>query len=135
MSKTFNISSLENFSEEEANILKKHGAVFQRLTSGERQPETEAQKRFVEVARGACNPMTIYERAWRKYLDQSKSKPPTKPKKECEESGKEVKNRDSMVEKILNPHNGPGKRKAQEGFGGSREDWKKNRNRGRYDGS
>jgi uncharacterized protein YifE (UPF0438 family) len=49
VSKTFNISSLENFSEEEANILKKHGAVFQRLTSGERQPETEAQKRFVEV--------------------------------------------------------------------------------------
>lgn len=94
MKKAFNISdSLENFSEEEANILKKYGAAFQRLTSGEQEPKTEAQKKFVKVARGHCNPLTIYERAWRKYLDQSKSTPQI--------------NHKSQVTDIVNPNNGP----------------------------
>jgi uncharacterized protein YifE (UPF0438 family) len=66
---------MESFTEEEASILVQYGAAFQRLTSGERKPETEAQKRFIKVARGQCSPVTKYERAWRKYLDQSDFSP------------------------------------------------------------
>ena len=77
------------FSEEEAKILKRYGGVFHRLTTGERPPETEAQERFVEVARGVRNPTTIYEQAWRKYLDHSNSK---------------------NISDILNPNNGPWRR-------------------------
>jgi len=60
--------SREIFSEEEVRILERYGGQFQRLVGGDRTPETEAQRRFIEVARGIRPPETIYERTWRKYV-------------------------------------------------------------------
>ena len=82
---------MESFTEEEASILVQYGAAFQRLTSGERKPETEAQKRFIKVARGQCSPVTKYERAWRKYLDQRKPNPPFKSPKSKPNKKKQAK--------------------------------------------
>ena len=156
---------MESFTEEEASILVQYGAAFQRLTSGERKPETEAQKRFIKVARGQCSPVTKYERAWRKYLDQSdfspmktfssilslitensieqtpnvpfkssKSKPNKKKKKRTKLNPEQGKKVYPNISDIINPHNGPWKAKAKEGFSGSNEDMKKNRGRSKYDG-
>lgn len=59
--------SREIFSEEEIEILEKYGIQFERLTSGERVPVTDAQFRFINVTQGQCEPETIYEKAWDKY--------------------------------------------------------------------
>ena len=82
---------MENFTEEEVSILRQHRAAFQRLISGERKPKNEAQKRFLKVARGQCSPVTKYERAWRKYLDQRKPNPPFKSSKSKPNKKKQTK--------------------------------------------
>ena len=134
---------MENFTEEEVSILRQYRAAFQRLTCGERKPKNEAQKRFLKVARGQCSLVTKYERAWRKYLDQrkpnppfksSKSKPNKNKKKQTKPKPKQGKKVYPKISDILNPHNGPWKAKAKEGFSGSNEDMKKNRCRSKYDG-
>ena len=56
------------FSAEEIKILERYGHQFERLTSGERHPETKAQEEFVEAARGLRKAETMYERTWAKYL-------------------------------------------------------------------
>jgi len=135
------VNLAKKFSEEESNIIKKYGAVFHRLTHGERQPETEAQKRFVEVARGKAFPipMTKYERVWCKYLvlslehcnrnpRPSRGVPVSRPSRgvpvfrsrsprlnEMKFSTKETKpkiSHKSNITNILNPNNGPWKRMA-----------------------
>lgn len=64
--------SLEVFSQEEINILEQHGSWFGQLMRGELSPQTKAQEQFVQVAHGECQPATIYEKTWRKYLDRLK---------------------------------------------------------------
>ena len=54
----------------EVELLEQHGTQLQRLTNGVRAPTTEAQHRFVEVARGNADPETIYEQVWWKYLQR-----------------------------------------------------------------
>lgn len=59
--------SREIFSEEEIDILERYGIQFERLINGDRTPDTDAQRRFIEVARGHYQPETIYEKTWVKY--------------------------------------------------------------------
>lgn len=56
------------FSEEEIHLLERYGKAFERLSDGSQTPTTEAQRRFVEVAVGRAEPVSIYERTWVKYL-------------------------------------------------------------------
>jgi uncharacterized protein YifE (UPF0438 family) len=60
--------SRDALTDRERAILKKYGEAFHQLTTGERSPSTDAQTRFVEVARERRLPITEYEIVWRKYL-------------------------------------------------------------------
>ena len=60
--------SREIFSKEEISLLEQFGNQFQRLMNGDRSPTTAEQQRFVEVAHGRCEPETIYEKVWWKYI-------------------------------------------------------------------
>ena len=60
--------SRAHFSVEEVDILQRYGRGFERLSNGDRAPRTEAQKQFVDAARGKRPPETLYERVWTKYL-------------------------------------------------------------------
>ena len=60
--------SKEIFSKEEVSILERYGNQFQQLMDGDRAPMTDAQERFIEVAHGKCEPETIYEKVWWKYI-------------------------------------------------------------------
>lgn len=62
--------SLEVFTQEEVNILEQYGSWLGQLMRGELSPQTTAQEQFVQLANGACQPITIYEKTWRKYLDR-----------------------------------------------------------------
>lgn len=65
----FNVDcSHEIFSTEELQILEKWGYWFMGLTSGDLQPYTEAQERFIKVMKKEVKPVTLEERAWFKYL-------------------------------------------------------------------
>jgi uncharacterized protein YifE (UPF0438 family) len=103
-------TSLNVFSPREIKILKRYGKGFQRLTNGERQPATAAQRRFIQVCRGEVQPETPHEKAWRKYLDRL-------------EWERDPKNREAM-----GSH-----RRAEEGFGGSRQDSREMRRADRAD--
>ena len=58
------------FSNEEAELLVKYGHWFQALTSGESEPITDSQRRFILVAGNKPDAFSIAEMAWWKYLDQ-----------------------------------------------------------------
>lgn len=60
--------SREIFSERELGILRKWGHWFESLADGSLEPTTEAQKRFIKVARGQAEPISEYEIAWWKYI-------------------------------------------------------------------
>ena len=60
--------SREIFSDEEIEIPERFGRELERLAKGEQLPETEAQQRFVDAARGRRQPESIYEKTWAKYL-------------------------------------------------------------------
>ena len=62
--------STEVFSQQEISILEQYGEQFLLLMHGNRSPRTKAQERFIAAAHGDCPPTTVYERAWRKYLDR-----------------------------------------------------------------
>ena len=62
--------SREVFSEAEIETLERYGRQFADLTAGRRPPETPAQQRFVEAAKGQRAPETCYERVWCKYLER-----------------------------------------------------------------
>ena len=62
--------STETFTQEEIDILELYGKQFAELMHGKRAPQTTAQERFVRVAQGKCEPSTIYEKTWRKYLER-----------------------------------------------------------------
>jgi uncharacterized protein YifE (UPF0438 family) len=98
-------TSREIFSESELEILTRYGEAFEDLMEGRRPPETPAQERFLRVCHDEAEPATDYERVWRKYLNRLKWE-------------RDPSNRAAM---------GP-PRRAEEGFGGSREDWKCIRN-------
>ncbi|MFC1731370.1 DUF413 domain-containing protein [candidate division KSB1 bacterium] len=71
MANPFKINcSKEIFSDIEIEILEEYGRQLQRLMDGDRLPRTEAQRRFVEVAQGKCQPETIYEEIWWRYLQR-----------------------------------------------------------------
>ena len=65
-------SSEEIFTTEEKEYLEKYGDLFTQLMNGEREPSTDAQKRFVEVSHGRCDPETEYEQLWWKYIQRIK---------------------------------------------------------------
>lgn len=65
----FNVDcSHEIFSYEELQILEKWDYWFMGLTSGDLQPFTEAQERFIKVMNKELKPETVEERSWFKYL-------------------------------------------------------------------
>lgn len=57
---------------EEANLLRPHLKNFVELIDGKRQPQTDAQQRFLECARGLRIPLTNYETAFVKWLLKQK---------------------------------------------------------------
>jgi len=63
-------ASLEVFSQEEIEILDRHGEGFERLMAGELSVHTQARVHFLKVCRNEAEPENAYERAWRKYLDR-----------------------------------------------------------------
>ncbi len=71
------------------------------MMNGERKPETPAQHRFIKVCRNEADPISSHEKLWRKYLDRL-------------EWERDSANRSAMG----------ALRKAEEGFGGSREEIK-----------
>ena len=60
-----------SFSTEEIEMLETYGHWFNALTSGELEPCTDSQRRFVLVAAGNEEPFSLEEVAWWKYLDQT----------------------------------------------------------------
>jgi len=72
---------------------------------------------------GQCSPFKSF-----------KSKPNKKKKKQAKRKPKQDKKVYPNILYIINPHNGPWKAKAKEGFSGSNESVKKNRGRSKYDG-
>ncbi len=60
----------ELVNENEKEILYKHGKIFLDLMNGERQPKTEAQKRFILVCNNEEEPVSKYEIVWKKYLNR-----------------------------------------------------------------
>ena len=64
-----NLSKLKSYqySEEERKLLDKNIKFYKSLDSGNRTPETEEQKHFVEVCKGRKKPRSIHERAYIKY--------------------------------------------------------------------
>ena len=95
-------TSRDIFNPDEVEILERYGAQFGRLMKGERKPETPAQERFIKVCENEVEPETKWEKVWRKYLDRL-------------EWESHPDNRSAT-----GPH-----RKAAEGFGGSRNEYKR----------
>jgi uncharacterized protein len=56
------------FSNEQIKILEQYGHWFKALTSGELEPITDLQKRFISVAKKELEPETKEEKAWFLYL-------------------------------------------------------------------
>lgn len=56
------------FTRKEAEILEKCGVALKALMTGEKQPETEAEKHFMSVVSGEIEPETPVERTWIKYM-------------------------------------------------------------------
>jgi uncharacterized protein YifE (UPF0438 family) len=91
-------TSREVFTDEELRLLELDGKFLEELTTGERSPTTPEQTRFVQVCDGEIEPFTKHEKVWRKYLERLNwESDPT--------------NRSAMGLR----------RKADEGFGGSRD--------------
>ena len=51
----------------EADLLARHLLFYRSLDEGTRAPTTDAQRRFVEVARGAIPPLTVHENAYLRF--------------------------------------------------------------------
>lgn len=64
--------SLGIFSHEEIEVVKKYGHWFHALTSGELEPITSLQLRFIKVIKGEIDPFSIEEWAWLKYVSRKK---------------------------------------------------------------
>lgn len=60
------------FSNEELTILKKYGNWFKGLCEGILPPFTKKQEYFIQVCKGKATPVSVGERAWKKYLDRKK---------------------------------------------------------------
>ena len=56
------------FTRAEAQILEDCGVALRALMTGEKQPETEAEKHFMSVVSGEIEPETPVEKAWIKYM-------------------------------------------------------------------
>ena len=56
------------FTDEEVQEIKKWGAWAAALTDGKIDPLTTQQERFVEVARGRKEPVTVHEKIWDRFL-------------------------------------------------------------------
>lgn len=63
------------FTREEATLLHSYGRQMLALEKGEKKPVSKAEKQFVAVCRGDCNPQSPLEKAWVKYLDRLNRKP------------------------------------------------------------
>lgn len=61
-----------DFTIKEARLLENHGHAFNDLNLGKREPANEEEKHFVAVCRGECEPVTVAERAWSKYMARIK---------------------------------------------------------------
>ncbi len=59
----------EIFTRSELRSLEKYGHWFQALSDETLMPLNMKQEQFVRVAKGELEPETIWENAWRKYLD------------------------------------------------------------------
>lgn len=58
---------MQELTEEEQRLIEKHHAFYQALCSGERTPSTPEQEHFVAVQKGAAEPETSHEHAWKKW--------------------------------------------------------------------
>lgn len=103
-------TSLEVFTQQDVELLQRHGRAFERLMKGELPVDTPAREHFLQVCRKEAEPATVYEQVWRKYLDRL-------------EWESDPANRTAMGTR----------RHADEGFGGTREDHKKMRKAYRAD--
>lgn len=62
----------QKYSKEELLLIRKHIRFYKALDSGDRIPDTEAQKHFVEVCRRRKTPETAHEKAYIKYLKNNR---------------------------------------------------------------
>lgn len=60
------------FSTEELEILRQYGHWFKALETGELEPLTELQSRFIDIAKGKELPFSAEEKAWFKYRGRKK---------------------------------------------------------------
>ena len=61
-----------NLSTEESDLLHRYLSFYRSLDEGTRTPTTDAQRRFVEVARGALPPLTVHEKAYLRFKGLSR---------------------------------------------------------------
>ena len=66
--------SIDSLSQDEEDLVHRYGHWMNALASGELDPITEDQKRFVSVCQGNEEPITKFEIAWMKYLRQKEEK-------------------------------------------------------------
>ena len=115
--------------EERKQLVAKHLAFYQELTSGRRQPETLAQRHFVDVFKGMQPPQTEHEWAYWEHLSEkagaerpARPKPKPQPKKRMvvrsEADGLSAKDRE-IRDKFM-----PKKTRVVTETWGSRDDWK-----------
>ena len=160
MGKDFVIECDESvFTDDEISMLKEDGKFCSKLATGFHKPETDRQKKFVEVTKGLIAPSDEYQKLWFKYITRCewekgkqtdwetyrdhklrsliikshvKTIPPSSSKEPRNRSARNLnfpKNKRSTSGKGDIPEGY--RRRIDEGISGSREDFKKNK---RFDG-
>jgi uncharacterized protein YifE (UPF0438 family) len=66
----FEIRCADIFDSQEREIIHRYGHWLAALTSGEIEPVTPEQERFVRVMKGELKPETVFELVWKKFSDQ-----------------------------------------------------------------
>lgn len=70
-----------SFTEEETKWLIRYKPGLEALMRGEREPKTEAQKRFIQVCMGSLNAESDAEKLWLRYLESRRPAPKRRTRK------------------------------------------------------
>ena len=145
------------FNEEEISMFSDWGWFFLALATGLHKPESDRQKNFVKVNKGLIAPADEYQKLWFKYITRCELEKGTQTDwKKCYDdklrsliikshvrtipprSSQKPRNRSARnlnFPKNERSKSGKGdipegyRRRIDEGIGGSRDDWRKNRRR------
>ncbi len=79
-----------DFTNEQAELLERHGRAYEALQSGDREPSNEEEVRFIAVCRGEVDAMSEHEKAWMLYRKKVAYKPTVSPFGAIIKSGSQI---------------------------------------------